>query len=1537
MLRKLLLSLSFLTIAFILQTEAQTVNLKNGELNLELLQPNQFLEANKQAVWNGRFYGLAHRKKSSRLPEQQVVYWLNPEVALVHLGLNEASSEIDYYNLPPIWKIDPYLSDSIGSFGERIEVTINLYHYNNAIQETLESYGTLSTYNHLNRSINIELSTESFSQLLQLAFVYWVELPAPSLETHNLRERTNHRVPLLNTVNGPYQLTGKGVVMGEWDGGGADDHIDYQYRHTRIDRFVNNNNGRHATHVAGTMLGAGIKDPNAMGMAPEATFYSYDFFGSVTTEMDTAARKYGIEFTQNSYGYNSSSDNCTRRGTYDNTSVALDRLTNKYPNLLHVYSAGNSRSSNCRPGGYGTVGSGYQSSKNSLAVGAVRFTDANSWFSSYGPVRDGRLKPEITAVGVDVYSTFPNNTYRGGYNGTSMSCPGTSGTAALITQLYKELQDTVPPAHLIKGVLCNAADDLGRSGPDYQYGFGRLNGYVAANIVNDSNYRVGALRQNGVFTDTIFVQSPHLFKVMMCYSDVEASTSASKTLVNDLDLLLIDDAGDTIRPWTLNPNSPTATATRGTDNLNNIEQVTISSPTSRYYIYQVRGTQIPSGSEEFSMNWLQQDTALRVVYPNGGEKWLPPSNSSRRQIIRWDAPGLSGNARLSYSTNKGASWNVISSSVNLNTGYFIWQNCPSTVATAEALIKIEQGTWADSSDAVFDIFQTGPTPSAIACSKQLHITWNPISNATSYNVYRNDSGLMKLMGTTSNTSFTLRGLNDTQSYWVAVSAIAANGAEGPRSTAVEFETNSSITPPYFTRNPRNTLTCSGSAFGFNAVTAGSATLTRKWQVSTDSGMTWKDIPNSDTDFILLPAVYTSSDSNLYRITATNVCQSTEASPPALLQVDTVLPYSYPERNINVCIGEDTALHLVQNGNSRSTISWYFTPNGAGATRFLMGGDSVFRLNLNDIQTSDKGTYYVQLSNGCGTQNNGTSIELDVNDPLQLSIVGDDRICFGQTSMNTAIARGGRSDNYTIFWQMNSLVESGTELNRMQDSTETWTVGVFDFCSEDTVYVDKTIHVRSLPEINLPADTTICKGVTIDLIAVASGGNPDSYHYLWSDGLPDKAIVSVNPPVTTTYQLILTDSCSAPRDTARITVSVLKELNVEILASSDTTCFGQQQTLTLKASGGDPDQYSFAWDDGSTSSSRTIQAFADSMFYVELTDGCTPLAARDTFDFTARALLQVSIVGKDTLCLGEIGSYTADASGGLSRAYTFDWNSASSNSIQFKGVSDTTLTLRLTDGCTPQPAFVQKQIFIRSPLELEPLSDIRTCKDYEATIRLKPSGGRSSTYTYLVNGQQQSSSEHTNTYTDSTQLIVQLSDNCSEQDAFDTLWIDIRPINPVILNVMQENLLVKAQTIDDGNENWWGPNTSDLTQSEDNSFEWTYSNYGPAQLCLQKIDDANCADTNCIALDLFDVYETQGFDIKIYPNPASTNVHIELDKIAGSVNINLLSYDGKYIWQERFSTFSQTLYTFDVSHLASSVYIVEIETNGEVIREKIFVN
>jgi len=92
---------------------------------------------------------------------------------------------------------------------------------------------------------------------------------------------------------------------------------------------------------------------------------------------------------------------------------------------------------------------------NVLAVGAIDINGAIAEFSSRGPTPDNRVKPDIVAPGVNIWSGITVDTYLdyvsdylgNGFtaiSGTSMATPHVSGLIALARQLFKKELPEVP-------------------------------------------------------------------------------------------------------------------------------------------------------------------------------------------------------------------------------------------------------------------------------------------------------------------------------------------------------------------------------------------------------------------------------------------------------------------------------------------------------------------------------------------------------------------------------------------------------------------------------------------------------------------------------------------------------------------------------------------------------------------------------------------------------------------------------------------------------------------------------------------------------------------------------------------------------------------------------------------------------------------------------------------------------------------------------------------------------------------------------------
>ena len=135
--------------------------------------------------------------------------------------------------------------------------------------------------------------------------------------------------------------------------------------------------------------------------------------------------------------------------------------------ILPVICAGNDAQRFPQDGGLLTPSDAY----GALTVGAVDRDGKIAVFSSHGPTFDGRIKPDLCALGVDVYIAMPDTpgSYTFG-NGTSYSTPLIAGAAALLMEKFP----LFPPIKIIELLKTKSSR---RNTPGDRYGWGIPNVY----------------------------------------------------------------------------------------------------------------------------------------------------------------------------------------------------------------------------------------------------------------------------------------------------------------------------------------------------------------------------------------------------------------------------------------------------------------------------------------------------------------------------------------------------------------------------------------------------------------------------------------------------------------------------------------------------------------------------------------------------------------------------------------------------------------------------------------------------------------------------------------------------------------------------------------------------------------------------------------------------------------------------------------------------------------------------------------------------
>jgi len=616
--------------------------------------------------------------------------------------------------------------------------------------------------------------------------IQFVEPAAPLGEPEDREGRSLHRSHSIdNQMQGGRRYDGTGVVMGIADDGAIGPHIDFTGRLTQYTTNFNLGN-THGDMVSGIAVGAANLDPTKKGMASGAYLHLYGI--SNYPHVVPAVANYaslGTTITSTSYSQGNG-------GVYTADAATIDDQIRNNTMLMHVFSAGNAGTANHNYGagaGWGNITGGYKAAKNVMAVANLRNTDQLENSSSRGPAQDGRIKPDIAANGYNQLSTGPNNTYLVG-GGTSAASPGIAGIFAQLSHAYRaNNNDSVPPSAFLKAAMLNTAEDLGNPGPDFRFGWGRINALRAVQTIENNRFFTGNISTGDSVVHALQVPANvKELRIMVYWADKAGVANTTKALVNNLDLRVHAPGGSVVLPWVLNPtptvaalNSP---AVRGVDTLNNAEQVTITDPTEGNYSIRVHGTAVPFGPQRYWIVYEWYTEEMTVAYPMGGEGFVP----GETELIRWDAVGVSGTFTVQFTTNNGGTWTNIATNLANNVRHVSW-TVPNTI-TGQARIRVVAGSNTAESAQNFTII---PLVSNIIysfiCPTELGLSWNPVSNAEGYIVYRLGQRYMDSIGTTATTNFIV-ATTPSDTDWFAVAPVGPNGIKGRRSLAVIKPLNS---------------------------------------------------------------------------------------------------------------------------------------------------------------------------------------------------------------------------------------------------------------------------------------------------------------------------------------------------------------------------------------------------------------------------------------------------------------------------------------------------------------------------------------------------------------------------------------------------------------------------------------------------------------------------------------------------------------------------------------------------------------------------
>lgn len=647
--------------------------------------------------------------------------------------------------LTPTEKIEPLLLAAelpqyVEVVPDKLDIQLSIHNDTpmEAVKSQLQSFQIeyLEDTQSTDKYLQMRVATGDLESIAAMPFVNYVHPAGDEPTLLGGGRGTSIRSEYLNNV---YGLYGEDVVTAVLESGGID-NIDLG---NAIPITPQSGCGSHLALVAGMLGAKGILYPSFQGVAPKATMFTgasgltdTDLLGTATSQ---GLIQQGLVVATSSLGF------AGPNGNYNSDSHRADRQHLEHPQLIQLAAAGNSGENSP----YANMQGGRQSAKNAISVGNINKENRISPKSSKGPTTDGRLKPEIVAIGTSAYTTGCNDEIAPAYTGTSFASPQAAGGLALLYEYYRQQYNDVNPDNaLMKALACNTADDLGNPGPDYTYGFGKINLRKAVKALENNWYASDNFVSGSTVPQTVDINVPsgvYQFKVMLYWADQPASNTTNQSvpkLVNNLDVSLHTPTASHL-PLVLDPLNPSLDADSGVDNLNNIEQVVVTASSSQFiqsgtYTVTVNPTDVLF-NQSYYITWEFIEPDITITSPYPGE--VVANAGVSNYYIEWDYYGDEDNANntftITISDNNG---NILHQGTTTGDArIYRWRNCEMlNINMSDIKVEVQRtGTVnyaAENTFSVYNAVNHRTLKADYVCDAQVCLSWDMVCDNINDNI-----------------------------------------------------------------------------------------------------------------------------------------------------------------------------------------------------------------------------------------------------------------------------------------------------------------------------------------------------------------------------------------------------------------------------------------------------------------------------------------------------------------------------------------------------------------------------------------------------------------------------------------------------------------------------------------------------------------------------------------------------------------------------------------------------------------------------------
>lgn len=325
-------------------------------------------------------------------------------------------------------------------------------------------------------------------------------------------------------------------------------------------------------------------------------------------------------------------------------------------------------------------------------------------------------------------------------------------------------------------------------------------------------------------------------------------------------------------------------------------------------------------------------------------------------------------------------------------------------------------------------------------------------------------------------------------------AVFTNTASSATSDAVTLTVG---TGPAMTAQPDNATVNAGQTATFTAAASGTPTPTVQWQVSTNGGGVWADVPSA-TSATLSFTASAGQGGNQYRAVFTNGVGPV-TSNAATLTVRTAPVVTTPPADQSVTAGQPATFTAAASGSPAPTVLWEVSTNG-GDTWSAISGETTTTLTFTGAVGQSGNRYRAVFTNLAGVVPTAAVTLTVATVPVVTTQPGNQTATAGHTATFVAAASGSPAP--TVQWQVSTDGGAWADLSGATAATlafattagqgGNWYQAVFTNPAGSVTSGTATLTVRVAPPPPTGGVPTVSGPGSVSVAWSPPGGSVDSY-------------------------------------------------------------------------------------------------------------------------------------------------------------------------------------------------------------------------------------------------------------------------------------------------------------------------------------------------------------------------------------------------------------------------------------------------------------